>query len=128
MTAIYSDIVFQDSSLYAAALEHQRHYDLTLVTGTDLPWVADSFQRDSADMRAAVDHKLRTVLQTHCIAHFILYGPHETRLTSALESVAHHLKKPIPRSTHDTDWKWSCDACSDPDCEHRLFSRLLPTR
>jgi HTH-type transcriptional regulator, transcriptional repressor of NAD biosynthesis genes len=125
MTAIYSDVLFQDDSLYAAALKHQRSYDLTLVTGTDLPWVADGFQRDSAVTRATIDRKLRFVLQSHKIDHTVIYGLDEGRIQCALESVAHRKKKPLPRSAHDTDWKWSCDSCSDPECEHRLFSRLL---
>ncbi|MEO6294049.1 MAG: ATP-binding protein, partial [Burkholderiaceae bacterium] len=41
MIAIYSDMLFDDQSLYDMALAHQRSYDLTLVTGLDLPWVAD---------------------------------------------------------------------------------------
>jgi len=128
MTAIYSDILFQDSSLYAAAVEHQRSYDLTLVTGTDLPWVADGLQRDGAAIRATVDRKLRLVLQAHRIDHTVIYGLGEERTQNALESVAHHQKNPLPRSAHDTDWRWSCDSCSDPECEHRLFSRLLSAR
>lgn len=126
MTAVYSDVLFQDSSLYAAALEQQKKYDLTLVTGTDLPWLADGFQRDSAAMRAIVERTLRSVLQANRINHSVIYGLGEQRIQSALESIAHHQKHPMPRSAHDTDWKWSCDSCSDPECEHRLFSRLLP--
>jgi len=125
MTAIYSDVLFRDTSLYAAALEHQRSYDLTLVTGTDLPWVADGFQRDGTVARATIDRKLRSVLQLHKIDHTVIYGLGERRIQCALDSVAHHQKNPLPRSAHETDWKWACDSCSDPDCEHRLFSRLL---
>lgn len=128
MTAIYSDVLFQDASLYAAALEHQRGYDLTLLTGTDLPWIADGFQRDGAAMQATIDRKLRSVLQLHKIDHTVIYGLGERRIQCALEIVAHHQKNPLPRSAHDTDWKWSCDSCSDPECEHRLFSRLLSAR
>ena len=125
MTAIYSDVLFQDTSLYAEALEHQRDYDLTLVAATDLPWVADGIQRDGTTMRSAVDRQLRSILQTHKIAHAVIYGTGPNRTHTALECIAHWNKKPLPRTLHDTDWVWSCDACSDAECEHRLFSKLL---
>lgn len=125
MTAIYSDVLFQDTSLYPAALSHQRSYDLTLVTAADLPWVADGIQRDGEATRTLVDRKLRAVLQAQQMAHTVIYGSGSLRTLSALESIAHWQKKPLPRSAHDTDWKWVCDSCSDPECEHRLFSRLL---
>jgi nicotinamide riboside kinase len=128
MTAIYSDLLFNDNSLYAAALEHQHTYDLTLVTSTDLPWIADGFQRDGPAMRTAVDRTLRAVLQAQHIDHSVIYGSGEHRVQRALESVAHHQKKPLSRSVHDTEWRWSCDSCSDPGCEYRLFSRLLSDR
>lgn len=41
MTAVYSDMLFDDDSLYANALEAQRGYAVTLLTALDLPWVAD---------------------------------------------------------------------------------------
>ena len=55
MVAIYSDLLFDDRSLYPMALEHQRSYDLTLLTGLDLPWVADGLQRDGPHVRGPVD-------------------------------------------------------------------------
>ena len=27
----------------------------------------------------------------------------------------------------DGNGRWSCESCSDPDCEHRLFSQLVTT-
>ena len=48
MIAVYSDLVFGDRSLYAAAEAAQRRYDLTLLTALDLPWQADGLQRDGA--------------------------------------------------------------------------------
>jgi len=128
MTAIYSHVLFQDESLYSVALEHQRSYDLTLVTATDIPWVADGLQRDGIEMRSAVDRKLRSVLQTHQIDHAVIYGDGDQRVQSALEIIAHRQKNALSRSTPNTSWQWSCDSCSDPDCEHRLFTRLTPNR
>jgi HTH-type transcriptional regulator, transcriptional repressor of NAD biosynthesis genes len=125
MTAVYSHVLFQDESLYADALKHQRSYDLTLVTGTDLAWVSDGLQRDGVQMRSAIDRKLRSVLQAHQIDHAIIYGEEGQRLQSALDIITHRHEYPAPRSTPTTNWHWSCDSCSDPDCEHRLFTRLM---
>ena len=119
------DLLFQDTSLYACALEHQRIYDLTLVTAPDIDWQADGFQRDGIATRAAVDRKLRSVLQGSAIPYAVICGTGEARTQSALDAIAHWQRTPRPRNTHDTEWKWSCDTCSDPQCEHRLFSRLL---
>jgi HTH-type transcriptional regulator, transcriptional repressor of NAD biosynthesis genes len=124
MTAIYSHLLFQDESLYAGALEHMRSFDLTLVTATDLAWVADGLQRDGATMRFAIDRQLRYVLLTHQIDHALIYGEGDQRLQNALEIIAHRQKSVLPRSTPNVSWHWSCDTCSDPDCEHRLFTRL----
>lgn len=41
MTAVYSDQVFGDVSLYRDALLEHTRYRLTLLTGLDLPWMAD---------------------------------------------------------------------------------------
>jgi hypothetical protein len=30
--------------------------------------------------------------------------------------------------SQNTAWRWSCDKCSDPACEHRLFSELVNGR
>jgi nicotinamide riboside kinase len=51
-TALYSRLYFADDTLLAAATEHQRSYDLTLVTDIDLPWEADGLQRDGPEIRA----------------------------------------------------------------------------
>jgi nicotinamide riboside kinase len=55
MIAVYSDLLFADASLYAAAEAAQQSYELTLVTALDLPWQADGFIRDGAHVREPVD-------------------------------------------------------------------------
>jgi HTH-type transcriptional regulator, transcriptional repressor of NAD biosynthesis genes len=122
MVAIDHDLRLKDGSLYPSALEHQHLYDLTLVTAPDL---ASDLQRDDLATQTAVDRQLRTVLQASSIPFSVIYGTGETRTQSALDAIAHWQRKPRPRSAHDTEWKWSCDTCSDPQCEHRLFSKLL---
>ena len=63
MTAIYSHLLFEDESLYPMALAHQALYDITLVTGLDLPWVADGLQRDGPQVRGPVDTLVRRALE-----------------------------------------------------------------
>lgn len=128
MTAIYSDVLFQDASLYAEAREHHTTYDMTLVTGLDLPWVADGIQRDGVATRALIDGKLREVLQRYQLPYVAIYGTGANRLQCARDAISHYQRNPIPRSEHDTQWKWACDTCSDADCEHRLFSGLVEAR
>lgn len=63
MTAVYSHFLFDDKSLYPMALAHQALYDITLVTGLDLPWVADGLQRDGPQVRVPVDNLVRQALE-----------------------------------------------------------------
>jgi len=121
MTAIYSDVLFQDSSLYPFALKHQRIYQHTLVTGLDLPWQADGIQRDGAAMRERIDARLRDVLQREGVGFSMVYGQGKQRLAGAL-AVLEPGASTLPQAR--SSWRWLCDKCSDADCEHRLFSDL----
>lgn len=121
MTAIYSDVLFQDQSLYPFALSHQRIYQHTLVTGLDLPWQADGIQRDGPAMRERIDARLRDVLQQAGLHFSLVYGQGPKRLASAL-AVLEPSQAGISRERGA--WRWLCDKCSDSDCEHRLFSDL----
>jgi nicotinamide riboside kinase len=121
MTAIYSDVLFQDASLYPFALQHQRIYQHTLVTGLDLPWQADGIQRDGTAMRERIDARLRDVLQREGVSFSMVYGQGAQRLAGAL-AVLEPGASTLPRAR--SSWRWLCDKCSDSDCEHRLFSDL----
>ena len=124
MTAIYSDLIFGDPSLYAEAITHHRTFDLTLVAGLDLHWTEDGFQRDGVVMRARVNQRLRDVLTRHGIAFSTVYGSGDARTQSAMQAIGYALGKPVPDAQR-SHWKWPCEKCSDPACEHRLFSDLL---
>lgn len=121
MTAIYSDVLFQDQSLYPFALNHQRIYQHTLVAGLDLPWQADGIQRDGPDMRRRVDARLRDVLQREGLAISMVYGNGPARLASALAVLEPGTSANAQKGGA---WRWLCDKCSDAGCEHRLFSDL----
>ena len=123
MTAIYSDWLFGDPSLYPMALAHQRAFDHTLVTGLDLPWIADGLQRDGPQVREPIDTLLRAKLAEGGVPYKVIYGVGEERVGNAMSAIGTSLLPEAPQNV--SGWTWSCDKCSDPACEHRLFSRLL---
>jgi HTH-type transcriptional regulator, transcriptional repressor of NAD biosynthesis genes len=126
MTAVYSDVIFGDTSLYEFALAQHGHFGLTLVTGLDLAWVRDGIQRDGEAVRARVDQRLREILAQYQIGFSAVYGTGEARAHSAMQAIDYALGTARPAS-QGSAWKWSCDTCSDADCEHRMFSALLGT-
>jgi nicotinamide riboside kinase len=87
MIAVYSEILFGDTSLYADALAREKTYDLTLVTALDLPWQADGLQRDGPHVRAPVDALLRAALARAAIAFETVAGHGEARLAAALHAI-----------------------------------------
>jgi nicotinamide riboside kinase len=121
MVALYSGMLFKDGELLGYGLERQRSYRPTLLAGLDLPWAPDGLQRESAEVRASVDAQLRGLLAEARIPFRVVYGRGGQRLASALAAIDAALAPPVPGN----DRAWSCDKCSDPDCEHRLFTRLL---
>jgi nicotinamide riboside kinase len=142
MTAVYSHKLFNDKSLYAMAAAHQRMYDMTLVTGLDLPWVADGLQRDGPQVREPVDALVRAALHSAGVAYKVVYGQGEERLNNALlalgweDKVANPLHHTMMSAAQTTRTQaqyalnrgrtaWACDKCSDAECEHRLFTDLL---
>lgn len=126
MVAVYSAMLFEDGTLYRFAIERQRAYDLTLVTGLDIEWVADGLQRDGAHVREPVDALVRGALDRAGIPYRVVYGQGAERLANALGAIDAAL---APRPAAPANWSWACEKCGDPQCEHRLFSGLLdPSR
>ena len=123
MVAIYGGMLFADGELYRFALERLRRYDLTLVTGLDLPWVADGLHRQGPQGREEVDALVRKGLADAGVAYRVVYGRGEDRLANALAAI--DAAAPSSRRAAST-WVWACDKCSDPQCEQRLFSALVP--
>jgi nicotinamide riboside kinase len=124
MVAIYSGMLFPDGELYRFALERQRRYDLTLLTGLDLPWVADGLQRSGPHAREPVDALIRTALSDAGLPYRVVYGRGPERLANALAAIdaASAATQPAAGSAR---WQWNCEKCSDPQCEHRLFTSKL---
>lgn len=135
VVAAYSAHYFADDSLWPAALQRQRNVDLTLLTGLDLPWQPDGLLRDSPQVREAIDRRLRQALQGAGLPFSPIYGRGPQRLAQALRVVQGRLGETLARPLVDRDevleqgsGRWSCDNCSDPECEHRLFSSLVRQR
>ena len=137
MIAVYSDMLFDDRSLYDFALEHQRSYGATLLMGLDLPWVADGLQRDGPHVREPVDALVRKALERGGVSYQLVYGSGLARLTNALMALHNsaagpqlmqHLNLPQRPDSETAQYRrWTCDKCSDAACEHRLFQDLQDT-
>ena len=129
VVAAYSELYFQDTSLYPAALTwHQQQADLQLLMGLDVPWVPDGLFRDGPQLRERTDELLRVQLQAAELPFHTVYGLGSARLQATLHIVEQALDTPlIPKdpSIEQDAATWSCERCSDPDCERRLFTRLL---
>lgn len=122
MTAVYSDMLFDDDSLYADALAAQRGYAVTLLTALDLPWVADGMQRDGPHVREPVDAMVRAALARASVSFTVVHGRGSERLASAWNALNLAAQS---EGRISSGWRWSCDKCSDPVCEHSMFTDLL---
>jgi nicotinamide riboside kinase len=132
MTAVYSQMLFNDDSLNALAMAHQAMYDVTLLTGLDVPWVSDGLQRDGPHVREPVDAAVRHMLGLSDSHYQVVYGTGEQRLNNALfcigrqaPNLAKKWAKQLERPEPPTRWSGPCETCGDGDCEHRLFTRLV---
>ena len=128
MTAVYSQMVFNDHGLDAFALQQHAKFDITLLTGLDLAWVSDGLQRVGAHVREPVDQKIRQLLTQANLSYQVVYGTGDQRLENALYCIgrhAPHLAKQLERPEPPTRWLGSCETCGDGDCEHHLFTRLV---
>ena len=119
---------------------------ITLLTGLDWPCPPD--EQENREHR---DAELRRQLQASGTPYRVVYGSTARRLTTAL-AAAQALQASSPstavsitrapvgsadgRRDEDDDQgrlkmrSWGCEKCSDPICEHRLFTslRLAATR
>ena len=133
MTAVYSEQLFGDTSLHADALAAQARYAITLLTALDIPWVADAL-RDGDHAREPTDALVRAALTGARLSFAVVHGTGSERLSSAwnaINSIAASEGRPRARGRFDSKpaaWTWPCEKCSDPECEHRLFSDLIGRR
>ena len=110
-------------------------FDLILLAGLE--------SNGSPNADAAHEQALRKALASTNIPYQVLYGTHPERLARALHALESLLAERVPASRpvsagsaslvawpkpRPKPWVWSCDKCSDPQCEYRLLSDLLASR
>ena len=114
-----SGFVLQD----APAPEHwPSRFDLRLLMGLDL------FPEHNSPAHRQADHAMRATLTQHALPFSLVYGTGAARCANALQAIRFHLREPTALDSPQGRWRWPCEKCSDPQCEHRLFSALLPPR
>ena len=129
MIAMYSQLLFDDASLVPMAMAAQRQAAVTLLTALDLPWVADGHQRDGEHVREPVDGLLRSHLAAHDLGWSVVGGQGEARVEQAFDAVSPLLAMLAPahaglftrlaeREAAMPAWRWVCEKCDMPDCEH----------
>ncbi len=124
--AITSDPGLPDTQLALLAREHHRSFDLTLITGMDLPLLTTGAPTQEARTREQIDKRLRQILDENAVYYTVVYGTGQARTDCALQAIAHHSGLTLTRTgSGNPAWQWNCEKCSDADCEHRLFSALL---
>jgi len=132
MTAVYSRLLFADRSIDAFAIAAQRSMALTLLTTLDLPWIADGVQRDGPQVREPVDRLVRALLAEHGLAWSVVGGQGQERVDNAFDAATPLLATLAPanaglftrlaeRDAAMPAWRWVCETCDVPDCEHALM-------
>ena len=137
MVAIYSQLLFNDDALLPMAIAAQRSAAYTLLTALDLPWVPDGHQRDGEHVRVPVDQRLRALMLEHGLAWSVVGGQGAARVDQAFDAITPLLTtlaapsaglftRLAERDAAMPAWRWACDKCDVPDCEHAVMRQ--PTR
>lgn len=103
---------------------------LTLLMGLDLPCTPEQ-----QHTREAADARLRASLARADRTYRVVYGQGERRIANALTAIKYVATTAYPSSARGTFEPnflaetvrlrvWNCEKCSDPECEHRLFTAL----
>jgi nicotinamide riboside kinase len=87
LTAVYSDCVFADTSLYPQARALHARYATTLLLEPDIPWVADGAQRDGAQVRVHIHARIERAFTDGSWPYTRVTGTFEQRLLLAMDAV-----------------------------------------
>jgi hypothetical protein len=102
---------------------------ITLLMGLDLPC-----QPGETAQRERTDALLRGALGAAGIPYTVIHGHGPERLAAAWNALLARADAAAGESAAAgaraaaRNGSWPCDKCSDPACEHRLFSELLTQR
>jgi hypothetical protein len=104
--------------------------ELVFLMGLDEPALDTTIELEDTRLRA---HLAKSGTPFH-----VLYGGRQACLHTALVLlnlqdatflVANNADYSTASSTNYSEnqenWRWNCDKCSDPECEHRLFTGLM---
>ena len=123
-----------------AALKTQSQFEITTpakpVAGLDLVLLmglpAANASAPSRTAQTEADIGLRAQLQSLSVPFRVVYGEGQAQLSNALLALGLTPDEAtrVQRTEAQFDLNrgrtpWSCEKCSDPDCEHRLFTGLL---
>jgi nicotinamide riboside kinase len=125
MTAVYSDLIFGDTSLYPQAEQAHAAVRSTLLTSLDLAWMPDGLQRDGPHVREAVDTLVRQSLCRMDVPFAVVAGQGIARIQHGLSHVEHLLDTPQrqTRAAASPKWRWFCERCDDGECEQHWLKR-----
>jgi len=78
-----------------------------------------------------IDDMLRKALMDAKLSFAVVHGEGDEQLANAWKAInaaadADDHRPAAPEGT--AAWSWACEKCSDPACEHRLFSDLVARR
>jgi hypothetical protein len=107
--------------------------DLTLLLGMRR---LDALPGGASDL---ADQAIRNQLHDARQPYQVLYGAPDEQLAQALRLIRLHQQRSSPARVEDAlpppdppsiakPWRWACDKCSDPGCEHKLLTDLLAQR
>jgi len=79
---------------------------------------------------AARDAHLRAALLQARVAFCVVHGRGTQALDAAWAAIlaGHGMQDSMADRAKARPWAWTCDKCSDPACEHLLFTRLVGAR
>ena len=96
LTAVYSEFVFGDTSLYPRARALHARYAMTLVLEPDLPWIADGLQRDGAYVQRPIHTKIMHELNNMGCRLYPVTGTGPSRVAVASAAVQAGLIAGLP--------------------------------
>lgn len=110
---------------FRAPADLDRNACMALLMGLDLPCPPGQ-----QPAQQAADAQLRAALDAAGIAYRVVYGTGPARLASALRALGAVLGMPESDAVQANEFRAArlrahgCEKCSDPVCEHRLFTAL----
>ncbi|MDE2401746.1 MAG: ATP-binding protein [Burkholderiales bacterium] len=124
MTAVYSELIFQDLSLYEQAERDHAQVSMTLLMSLDLVWTPDGLQRDGPHVREPVDTLIRASLARMQHPYAVVAGQGIARIQHGLSAIEHLLDTPQrqQRAALSPRWRWFCENCDDGDCEQHWLA------